>query len=190
MAATEADDGAAITMQVLKLLNNGSPVGFNDLRYWDAEQGLYWFVNSGALAPYFAQGRDDSLEGSWSERQTPMYFRAGGGTCSVVVRKPGVATWARFGYRDNQLYLCAGRGITDVPTEEEWLQRTERCSRDWPQWYLRLCGRIEQKINSNHPMSVFGDCLADLKAFAEELNIPFECYDCRTPEDIEQGKGL
>lgn len=190
VAATEADDGAAITMQVLKLLTGGDPAGFNDLRYWDASQGLYWFVNSGALAPFFAHGKHDSLEGSWSERQTYMYFKEGGGTCTLSVKKPGVVTWGRFSYRDQKLYLCAGRGMTDVPTEQEWLKRTERCSRDWPQWYLKLCGRIEQKINTNHPMTVFGDYLADLKALAQELDIPFECYDYRMPEEIEAGMGL
>ncbi len=190
VAATEADDGAAITMQVLKLLNGGEPAGFNDLRYWDAKRGLYWFVNSGALAPYFAHGRHDSLHGAWSERQTYMYFRDGGGTSSVVVRKPGVVTWARFGYRDNRMALCAGRGVTDVPTEAQWRERSASCSPDWPHWYLKLCGRIEWKINSNHPMTAYGDHLAPLKALAEELNIPFECYDYRTPSEIEAGAGL
>ncbi|HEY8241194.1 MAG TPA: hypothetical protein VIH35_07100, partial [Kiritimatiellia bacterium] len=160
VASTEADDGAAVTMQVLKLLSGGQPVGFNDLRYWDPRRNLYWFVNSGALAPYFAKGSHTSLDGSWSQRQTPMYFRQGGGTSSVVVRKPGVVTWARFSYRDHAMYLCAGRGVTDAPTREEWLRRTERCSRDWPQWYLKLCGQIEWKINTNHPMTVCGDYLA------------------------------
>ena len=89
VAATEADDGAAVTMQLLKLLSGGEPVGFNDFRYWDG-RGLYWFVNSGSLAPFFASGRNDSLAGSWSERQTDIYFKEGGGTCSVVVRVPGV----------------------------------------------------------------------------------------------------
>ena len=190
VAATEADDGAAITMHVLKLLNGGEPVGFNDLRYWDPRRGLYWFVNSGALAPYFAYGRHDSLEGAWSERQTYMYFREGGGTSSVVVRKPGVVTWARFGYRNNRMILCAGRGVTDVPTEAQWRERSAQCSPDWPQWYLKLCGRIEWKINSNHPMTAFGDHLAPLKALAEVLGIPFECYDYRTPAEIEAGAGL
>lgn len=190
VASTEADDGAAVTMQVLKLLSGGEPTGFNDLRYWDPKQGLYWFVNSGALAPYFANGSHDSLKGSWSERQTPMYFRQGGGTSSVVVRRPGVVTWARFGYRNNRMYLCAGRGVTDVPTEQQWQARSARCSPDWPHWYLKLCGRIEQKINSNHPMTVFGDYLSELKALAEELDMPFECYDYRTPEEIQAGSGL
>ena len=190
VAATEADDGAAITMQVLKLLNNGEPAGFNDLRYWNAGKGLYWFVNSGALAPYFASGSHDSLRGAWSERQTYMYFREGGGTSSVVVRMPGVVTWARFGYRDNRLMLCAGRGVTDVPTEAEWRERSANCSPDWPHWYLKLCGRIEWKLNSNHPMTACGDHLAALKALAEELDIPFECYDYRTPAEIEAGAGL
>jgi len=184
VAATEADDGAAVTMQVLKLLNGGDPVGFNDLRYWDSKQGLYWFVNSGALAPYFAFGSHDSLKGAWSERQTYMYFKQGGGTSTVIARIPGVVTWARFSYRNHQLYLCAGRGITDIPTDEEWEQRSKNCSPDWPQWHIKLCGDIEKKINSNHPITVVGDYLADLKAVAEELGIPFECYDYKTPDQI------
>ena len=184
VAATEADDGAAITMQVLKLLCEGEPVGFNDLRYWRTDKGLYWFVNSGALAPYFARGSHESLEGAWSERQTYMYFNSGGGTSSVVVRVPGVVTWARFSYRDHQLYLCAGRGVTDVPTEEQWRDRSANCNPDWPQWYLKLCGKIEWKINSNHPITALGDHLAELKAVAEELNIPFECYDHLTPDEL------
>lgn len=184
VAATEADDGAAVTMQLLKLLAGGEPVGFNDLRYWEPKTGLYWFVNSGALAPYFAQGSHASFDGAWSERQTPMYFQKGGGTSSVVVRIPGTVTWARFGFRDHQLYLCAGRGVTDVPTEEQWCARSARCSPDWPHWYIRLCGAIEWQINSNHPMTVCGDYLAELMAVAEELHIPFECYDHLTPADI------
>ncbi len=170
VAATEADDGAAITMYVLKLLSGGEPVGFSDLRYWDSKRGLYWFVNSGALAPYFAYGCHDSLKGSWSERQTYMYFKQGGGTCSVVVRIPGIITWARFSYRNHQMYLCAGRGITDVPTEKQWRERSNRCNPEWPHWYLKLCSQIEWKINSNHPMTVMGDYLADLKALAEQLS--------------------
>jgi len=190
VAATEADDAAALTMQLLKLISGGQPVGFNDFRYWDPAQGLYWFVNSGALAPFFASGRNDSLSGSWSERQTPMYFREGGGTCSLVVRVPGVVTWARFSYRDHKIYLAAGRGVTDVPTDKQWKERSRKCSPEWPHWYLKLCGRIEWKINSNHPITVLGDRLADLKAVAEELRIPFECYDYRTPAEIMSGASL
>ena len=183
VVATEADDGAALTMQTLKLLSGGEPVGFNDLRYWDPRQGLYWFVNSGALAPYFAAGSHESLKGAWSDRQTYMYFKEGGGTSSVVVRKPGVVTWARFSYRNGRMYLCAGRGVTNVPSEEQWRQRSAKCSPDWPHWYLKLCGKIESRINSNHPMTVCGDHLAELKALAEELGIAFECYDHMTPDD-------
>jgi L-fucose isomerase-like protein len=190
VAATEADDGAALTMQVLKLLNEGEPAGFNDFRYWDEKEGLYWFVNSGALAPFFASGRHDSLEGSWSERQTPMYFKHGGGTSSVVVRVPGVVTWARFSYRDRELYLAAGRGVTDVPDEAVWRERSRRCNGEWPHWYIRLCGRAEWHLNSNHPMTAVGDHLGKLKAFAEEVGIPFECYDSLTPADIENGRKI
>lgn len=184
VASTEVDDGAALTMQVLKHLSGGEPVGFNDLRYWKGDESLYWFVNSGALAPFFAHGSHESLEGSWSERQTPMYFEKGGGTCSVVVRVPGVVTWARFSYRDHGLYLCAGRGVTDVPSEETWKARSGNCNPEWPHWYLKLCGRIEQHINSNHPITVLGDHLGALKALAGEIGVPFECYDHLKPEDL------
>ena len=190
VAATEADDGAALTMQVLKLLSGGEPVGFNDLRYWDPEQGLYWFVNSGALAPFFAYGRHDSLKGSWSERQTYMYFKKGGGTCSVVVRVPGVVTWARFSYRNHKLYLCAGRGVTDVPTEKQWKERSRSCNPEWPHWYLKLCGTVEWGMNTNHPITVLGDYLAELKALAQEWGIPLECYDSRTPDELTSGISL
>jgi len=184
VASTEADDGGALTMQVLKLLSGGEPVGFNDLRYWKSGPGLYWFVNSGSLAPFFAEGSHESLAGAWSERQTPMYFEKGGGTCSVVVRVPGVVTWARFSYRDHQLYLCAGRGVTDVPTENTWKSRSGRCNPEWPHWYLRLCGKIEWFINSNHPITVLGDHLGALKALAGQIGVPFESYDHLRPEDI------
>jgi len=190
VAATEADDGAAVTMQALKLLAGGEPVGFNDFRYWDADRGLYWFVNSGALAPFFAQGRHDSLEGSWSERQSYMYFQQGGGTSSVVVRVPGTVTWARFSYRDHRLYLAAGRGITDVPGEDAARERSERCDPEWPHWYIRLCGRIEWRLNSNHPMTVLGDHLGKVKALAAMLGVPFECYDELTPADLAAGRRL
>jgi L-fucose isomerase-like protein len=190
VAATEADDAAALTMQLLKLLSGGEPVGFNDLRYWDPGQGLYWLVNSGSLAPYFARGSHDSLAGSWSERQTPMYFGEGGGTCSMVVRAPGVVTWARFSYRNHKPYLAAGRGVTDVPTEEQWKERSRNCNPEWPHWYIRLCGRVEWKINSNHPITVRGDHLSELKAVAEELGLRFECSDYRTPEEIRRGASL
>ena len=190
VAATEADDGAALTMQVLKLLNGGEPAGFNDFRYWDPREGLYWFVNSGALAPFFAQGRHDTLEGAWSERQTPMYFKHGGGTSSVVVRVPGPVTWARFSYRSHKLYLAAGRGVTDVPTEAAWRERSRRCNGEWPHWYIRLCGRVEWHLNSNHPMTALGDHLGKLKAFAAEIGIPFECYDSLTPADVANGRKI
>jgi hypothetical protein len=88
------------------------------------------------------------------------------------------------------MYLCAGRGVTDVPTEKQWRERSADCSPDWPHWYLRLCGRVEEQLNTNHPMTVCGDHLAELKALAGELGIPFECYDHRTPDEIQRGAKL
>ena len=44
-----------------------------------------------------------------------------------------------------------------------------------------MCGPIEWKINTNHPMTICGDHLSELKALAEELGIGFECYDHIAP---------
>lgn len=33
-------------------------------------------------------------------------------------------------------------------------------------------------------MTVLGDHLSKLKALAEEIGIPFECYDFTTPEEL------
>jgi len=88
------------------------------------------------------------------------------------------------------MYLCAGRGVTDVPTEQQWRERSAKCSPDWPHWYLRLCGRVEEQLNTNHPMTVCGDYLSELKALAGEVGIPFECYDHRSPEEIQRGAKL
>jgi hypothetical protein len=120
VAATEADDGAAITMQVLKLLNRGEPSGFNDLRYWDAKKGLYWFVNSGALLR--TSQRQPRLPSCRSERQTYMYFREGGGTSSVVVRKPGVDP-GPVRLPGQPPHALRGTGVTDV-TEAQWRERS------------------------------------------------------------------
>src|SRR3989442_14300704 len=90
-----------------------------------------------------------------------MYFREGGGTSSVVVRVPGVVTWARFSYRNNQMYLCAGRGVTDVPTEQQWRGRSAECSPGWPPWDPRLGGGVEGRGNTNHPMTGSGDYLPE-----------------------------
>jgi hypothetical protein len=71
-----------------------------------------------------------------------------------------------------------------------WRERSRRCSGEWPHWYIRLCGRVEWHLNSNHPMTAFGDHLGKLKAFAAEIGIPFECYDSLTPADIENGRRI
>src|SRR5256714_10262653 len=86
-----------------------------------------------------------------------MYFREGGGTSSVVVRVPGVVTWARFSYRNNQMYLCAGRGVTDVPTEQQWRERSAEWRPDWPHRYPKIFGPVEGQLHTNHPMTAFGD---------------------------------
>ena len=120
-----------------------------------------------------------------------MYFRQGGGTCSVVVRVPGVVTWARFSYRNHKMYLCAGRGVTDVPTDDAMERDGRRTAT--PNGRIGTSssaagsnGRSTPTIRSPY----WATHLADLKAFALELGLPFECYDYRTPGEIEKGAGL
>ena len=39
-------------------------------------------------------------------------------------------------------------------------------------------------VHTNHPMTAFGDHLGALKVLAQELGIPFECYDHCTPDQL------
>ena len=181
MAATEADDGAAITMQVLKLLSGGEPAGFNDLRYWDSRDGLYWFVNSGALAPVLRVRPPQLAQGLLVRAADAMYFREGrrnllgrlpdSRRCHVgaffVPEQPAVPLRGPGRHRCSHARAVAGTHRTLQPRLAAMVHPDVRPHRE--------------KINTNHPMTVFGDYLAELKALAGELDIPFECYDHRTP---------
>src|SRR3712207_7506743 len=64
---------------------------------------------------------------------------------------------SRFSYRDHQLYLCAGRGVTDVPTHEQWLERSrseEHTSELQSRQYLVCRLLLEKKKVARSPQRI------------------------------------
>jgi L-fucose isomerase len=170
--ATEADTGAAVMMQIMKLIADGEPVAFNDVRYCHDDE-VWDFNNSGSLAPYFAHRRHDTLEGTEVYRQPPMYFPRGGGTCRVIAA-PGEITWGRVLIKDSKPYLVAGRGeVVELP-DDEVERRARLTDYTWPHAFVRLrCPRdyFMATFSCNHAHFIYGDHLGALKAVADELGL-------------------
>jgi hypothetical protein len=181
---TEADFGNLIPQQILKeiLLAKGMApeVYFHDVRWGDDVSGEFVWVleNSGSVAPYFFNKRDDTLEGMHVFRQPPMYFAQGGGTCAGVTL-PGEMTWARAYVEGGQMKMVAGTQeclrLPDDELERLW-QGTDRT---WP-----IAGVKKQvppevimaDFPSNHEAGCYGDVLPEFTSCCEALGIPVTVY--------------
>src|SRR6266478_8800559 len=105
---------ALLTNRVWLHLGYAPETTLHDLRWGrhfeNAELDAYvWvFLISGAAPPaHFIGG----YKGTSSERQPPMYFRLGGGTCKGI-SKPGWIVWSRVYIEDGE--LCFDTGIAEV----------------------------------------------------------------------------
>jgi len=138
--------------------------------------GFVWvFLISGAAPPeHFIDG----YKGAVSDRQTPMYFRLGGGTLKGV-SKPGSIVWSRIYVRDEKLHCDIGTGrvveLPDAETRRRWNGTTP----EWPIMHALLDGvnrdQLMAKHQANHIQVVYADDAAracHIKAAAlKELGI-------------------
>jgi dipeptidyl-peptidase-4 len=132
---------------------------------------LAWLPDSHTLL-FVARGRlfRVALDGGEPQRQD-----TGEGVSDIAVSPDG----ARLAFlRDGDIWSWPLAGTEPAA---RLTRIAAKCSPDWPHHHIKLCGAIEERINSNHPMTTFGDYLAELKALAEALDIPFECYDEKGP---------
>ena len=113
--ATEADQGNAVPMEMLKRLLAAKglhqAVMFHDVR-WGAEHDgrfLWVLLNSGSCGAYAFNHDPSTLAGVHSYRQPAGYFPVPGGTFAGE-SLPGVITWARAYLKANELWMDVGRG--------------------------------------------------------------------------------
>lgn len=134
----EVDECAAIDAlfdsRVLTALRQPPETTLHDVRWGDYDQSgtvddfVWIFQISGAAPPAHFKG---GWKGAQSWRQSPMYFRLGGGTLGGVYR-PGEIVWSRTYVENGKLGIDLGRGtVVDLP-QEEVERRLNQCSPGWP----------------------------------------------------------
>ncbi|MDH5673589.1 MAG: hypothetical protein OEZ06_15650 [Myxococcales bacterium] len=175
--ATEADQGNAVPMEMLKRLLEDKglhqAVMFHDVR-WGAEyegRFLWVLLNSGSAGAYAFNHDPSTLKGVHSYRQAKEYFPVPGGTFAGE-SLPGQVTWARAYIRNERLCMDVGRGeVVQLPEEvrESWWQGT---TRQWPFMAADLgIGRdtLMAHYLSNHVAVAYGDVFEEMVALSQEL---------------------
>lgn len=124
----------------------------HDLRWGKAYKGkgmddyVWVFLISGAAPPaHFIGG----YKGAVSERQPPMYFRLGGGTCKGI-SKPGWIVWSRVfimgGVLNCDLGVAEVVKLPQAETERRWEQTTPQ----WPIMHVVFKGITRDQMMARH----------------------------------------
>ena len=112
----------------------------------DFDEFVWVFLISGAAPPaHFING----YRGAASDRQSPMYFRLGGGTLKGV-SKPGFIVWSRVFVMDNQLHCDLGVGEVVLLPEEETQRRWILTTPQWPIMHAVLKGVDRDQLMARH----------------------------------------
>jgi hypothetical protein len=141
-----------LTYQLWRRLGFAPENTLHDLRWGERFNGagvddfVWVFLISGAAPPaHFIGG----YRGAVSERQPPMYFRLGGGTCKGV-SKPGHAVWSRVFIMNGRLHCDLGVvEVVKLPrkeTERRWRKTTSQ----WPIMHAVLKGISRDQMMARH----------------------------------------
>lgn len=166
----------------------------HDLRWgdWDAsgttDEYVWVFLISGGAPPAHFTG---GYKGTSSERQPPMYFRLGGGTCKGV-SKPGEIVWSRVFLQNGKLKMDLGRAKVIKLPEKETQRRLDLTTPQWPIMHAVTYGvsrdQMMARHQANHVQVAYAKsaeeadlCLYAKAALAAELGI--EVCTCGTKAD-------
>jgi L-fucose isomerase-like protein len=175
--ATEADQGNALPMELLKRLLKAKglhqAVMFHDVRWGAQHDGRFLWVllNSGSCGAYAFNHDPDTLKGAHSYRQPSLYFPTPGGTFAGE-SLPGAMTWARAYIKSDELWMDVGRGeVVQLPpaVRDAWWEGT---TRQWPFMAADLGVSRDQLMAhylSNHVAVAYGDVFGEMVALSQEL---------------------
>ena len=164
--ACEADLNAALTMQILKLLQDG-PVLFADLLELDFNTEVFTVVNCGSQPTDFANSPKDV----WWEREGVLEFEWKYGGCSPqAVTRPGRVTLARLSREAGEYRMLI------APAEAIFMPREKLRELMWerPRSFVKLlCDRdaFLDEVRSNHIHMVYGDWSAELEEVCAILDL-------------------
>ncbi|MBV8141656.1 MAG: fucose isomerase [Verrucomicrobia bacterium] len=102
-------------------------------------------ISGGAPPAHFIGG----YSGTSSERQPPMYFRLGGGTCKGV-SKPGWIVWSRVFISGGELHFDTGLAEVVQLSEEETNDRWQQTTPQWPIMHAVLQGISRDQLMGRH----------------------------------------
>jgi L-fucose isomerase-like protein len=148
----EADEGcgldALVTNRIWTTLGYAPETTLHDVRYGEEYNGEFvWvFLISGSVPPEHNIG---GYAGTTSYRQSPMYFRLGGGTlCGVS--KPGEIVWSRIFIDAGVLRADIGRAkVVELPAEETE-RRWKLTSPPWPIMHAVFNGVTRDQFMARH----------------------------------------
>lgn len=143
---------ALVTNRLWRELGYSPETTLHDLRwgrqYRDKQLNAYvwvFLISGGAPPAHFVGG----YRGTSSERQPPMYFRLGGGTCKGV-SKPGWIVWSRVYLAHGE--LCFDTGLAEVVAlpEHETEERLRLTTPQWPIMHAVLQGTSRDQMMARH----------------------------------------
>jgi hypothetical protein len=141
-----------ITNRVWREMGYPPETTLHDLRWGrhfkNAEIDAYvwvFLISGGAPPEHFLGG----YEGTSSERQPPMYFRLGGGTCKGV-SKPGWIVWSRVYVARSELQFDTGLAEVVQLPEEETNERWQQTTPQWPIMHAVLEGVSRDQMMARH----------------------------------------
>jgi hypothetical protein len=143
---------AIVTNRVMTAMHLDPATTLHDVRWGEHYKGgaiddfVWLFQISGAVPPsHIAGGYKKAI----SERQSPMYFRLGGGTLKGIC-KAGEVVWSRVFVENNALHVDMGRATAVELPVEETERRWSLTSREWPIMHLVLHGITQQQFMARH----------------------------------------
>jgi len=154
---------ALVTYRLWNELGMRGENTLHDIRWGEHYTGdgiddfVWVFLISGAVpAAHFDGGY--AAASSW--RQSPMYFRLGGGTLRGV-SKPGPIVWSRIYVKDGLLQADLGVGRAVQLPEAETQRRWQSTSPEWPIMHAVLDGvgrdQLMARHQANHIHVVYAD---------------------------------
>lgn len=143
---------AVVTNRVLTAMGLDPATTLHDVKWGEryctpgADEFVWLFQISGAVPPPHIRG---GYTKAISDRQSPMYFRLGGGTLKGVC-KAGDVIWSRVFVEDDELDVDIGRATSVELPNEEIERRWNLVSREWPIMNVVLHGVTRDQFMARH----------------------------------------
>lgn len=141
-----------LTYRVHRALGQPVENTLHDLRWGDADRSgsteayVWVFLISGAVPPAH---HEKGWAGSDSYRQSPMYFRLGGGTLRGIA-KPGEIVWSRIFIEKGKLKMDLGRARAIALPAEETERRWRETTPEWPIMHAVTYGVSRDQMMARH----------------------------------------